>query len=77
MCLEEGTRGAVNERTNNVRPGRSHTNVPMKEHAPTPREKEIQRLHAKGKSPEMIAIRLGMKISKVLLVLSMVPKSPL
>ncbi|MGV3662104.1 MAG: hypothetical protein ACO1TE_18100 [Prosthecobacter sp.] len=49
----------------------------MKQHAPTPREEEIQRLHAKGKSPEMIAIRLGMKISKVLLVLSMVPKPPL
>lgn len=49
----------------------------MKEHAPTPREKEIQRLHAKGKSPEMIAIRLGMKISKVLLVLSMMPKPPI
>ncbi len=49
----------------------------MKDHAPTPREKEIQRLFARGKSPEMIAIRLGMKISKVLLVLSLVPKPPL
>jgi len=49
----------------------------MKEHTLTPREKEIQRLHAKGKTPDMIAIRLGMKISKVLLVLSMMPKPPL
>lgn len=58
-------------------PLRSDSTPSMKEHAPTPREKEIQRLHAKGKSPEMIAIRLGMKISKVLLVLSMVPKPPM
>lgn len=49
----------------------------MKEHAPTPREKEIQRLFERGKSPDMIAIRLGMKISKVLLALSMVAKPPL
>lgn len=49
----------------------------MKDHALTPREKEIQRLHAKGKTPEMIAIRLGMKISKVLLALSILPKAPL
>lgn len=49
----------------------------MKDHLPTPREKEIQRLFERGKSPEMIAIRLGMKISKVLLVLSLVPKPPL
>lgn len=49
----------------------------MKDHIPTPREKEIQRLYTKGKSPEMIAIRLGMKLSKVLLVVSMMTKPPL
>ncbi|MBN8421102.1 MAG: helix-turn-helix transcriptional regulator [Verrucomicrobia bacterium] len=36
---------------------------------PTPREKEIQSLFARGKTPETIAIRMGMKISKVLVVL--------
>ncbi|WP_422323399.1 helix-turn-helix transcriptional regulator [Prosthecobacter sp.] len=40
----------------------------------TPKEKEIQTLFARGKSPETIAIRMGMKISKVLMVLAMVPK---
>ncbi len=40
----------------------------------TPKEKEIQSLFARGKSPETIAIRMGMKISKVLMVLAMVPK---
>jgi len=40
----------------------------------TPQEKEIQNLFARGKSPETIAIRLGMKLSKVLLVIAMVPK---
>lgn len=44
---------------------------------PTPREKEIQRLFTLGKSPEMIAIRLGMKLSKVLLVIAMMPKPTL
>lgn len=44
---------------------------------PTPREKEIQRLFTQGKSPEMIAIRLGMKLSKVLLVIAMMPKPTL
>ncbi len=42
--------------------------------APTPLEKEVQRLHERGKTPDLIAIRLGMKISKVLLVLAMFPK---
>lgn len=37
----------------------------------TPKEKEIQSLFARGKSPETIAIRMGMKISKVL---ALVPK---
>lgn len=42
---------------------------------PKPLEKEIQRLHASGKSPDIIAIRLGMKMSKVLAVLSVLPKA--
>ncbi len=40
----------------------------------TPKEKEIQSLFARGKTPETIAIRMGMKISKVLMVIAMVPK---
>ncbi|OYW76428.1 MAG: hypothetical protein B7Z37_08840 [Verrucomicrobia bacterium 12-59-8] len=40
----------------------------------TPKEKEIQTLFARGKSPETIAIRLGIKISKVLMVIAMMPK---
>jgi DNA-binding CsgD family transcriptional regulator len=39
----------------------------------TPQQKEIRTLHARGKTPETIAIRLGMKISKVLMVLAMEP----
>jgi len=39
----------------------------------TPRDKEIQSLFARGKAPEIIAIRLGIKISKVLLPIAMVP----
>jgi DNA-binding CsgD family transcriptional regulator len=41
----------------------------------TPKEKEIQSLFARGKTPEHISIRLGMKLSKVLLVIAMVPKA--
>ena len=41
----------------------------------TPREKEVQMLYARGKSPEMIAIRLNMKISKVLTMLALMPKA--
>ncbi len=41
---------------------------------PTPREKEVWRLSSHGKAPEIIAIRLGMKLSKVLLILAMLPK---
>jgi DNA-binding NarL/FixJ family response regulator len=41
----------------------------------TPRDKEIQTLFARGKAPEIIAIRLGIKISKVLLAIAMVPKA--
>ena len=40
----------------------------------TPKEKEIQNLFARGKSPDTSAIRLGIKISKVLMVIAMVPK---
>jgi len=40
----------------------------------TPKKKEIQTIFARGKTPETIAIRLGMKLSKVLLVIAMVPK---
>ena len=41
----------------------------------TPKEKEIQSLFARGKSPEHISIRLGMKLSKVLPVIAMIPKA--
>jgi DNA-binding CsgD family transcriptional regulator len=40
----------------------------------TPKEKEIQSLFARGKTPETIAIRMGMKISKVLMAIALVPK---
>ena len=40
----------------------------------TPKEKEVQMLYARGKSPDMIAIRLNMKVSKILALLSLVPK---
>lgn len=42
----------------------------MKPHRLTPSEKEVKRLHASGKSPDIIAIRLGMKLSKVLSILA-------
>ncbi len=48
---------------------------PKEKDSLTPKEKEIQSLFARGKSPETIAIRMGMKISKVLMVLAMVPKT--
>jgi DNA-binding CsgD family transcriptional regulator len=41
----------------------------------SPQEKEIQTLFARGKSPDTIAIRLGIKISKVLMVIALVPKA--
>jgi len=41
----------------------------------TPKEKEIQSLFARGKTPEHISIRLGMKLSKVLPVIAMIPKA--
>lgn len=36
-----------------------------------PIEKEILRLHQAGKSPDLIAIRTGLKMSKVLSILNM------
>lgn len=42
----------------------------MKPRRLTPSEKEVKRLHASGKSPEIIAIRLGMKVSKVLSIIA-------
>ncbi len=48
--------------------------TPKEKDSLTPKEKEIQSLFARGKSPETIAIRLGMKISKVLGVIALVPK---
>jgi len=41
----------------------------------TPKEKEVQMLYARGKSPDMIAIRLNMKVSKILTMLAMIPKA--
>lgn len=41
---------------------------------PSPLEKEVQRLHANGKASDIIAIRLGMKMSKVLSVIAAMPK---
>jgi len=40
----------------------------------TPREKEVQILFARGKAADIIAIRLGMKMSKVLALLEVMPK---
>jgi hypothetical protein len=37
-----------------------------KKRTETPFEKEVKRLHAIGKAPEIIAIRLGAKLSRVL-----------
>jgi hypothetical protein len=46
----------------------SHLHTPMKsaKKTETPFEKEVRRLHANGKSPEIIAIRMGAKLSKIL-----------
>ena len=41
---------------------------------PTSREKEVQILFARGKPADVIAIRLGMKMSKVLALLEVMPK---
>ena len=42
----------------------------MKPHRITPAEKEVKRLHAIGKAPDIIAIRLGMKMSRVLSIIA-------
>ncbi len=36
----------------------------------TPFEKEVKRLHAIGKSADVIAIRLGVKMSRILPIIS-------
>jgi len=46
----------------------------MKIFPPTPIEREVHRLHARGKTPDIIAIRLGMKMSRVLAVLALAAK---
>lgn len=42
--------------------------------APTPIEREVQKLHSRGKAADIIAIRLGMKMSRVLSVIALMPK---
>jgi hypothetical protein len=44
--------------------------TPMKSKKPTPLEKEVKRLHSCGKAPEIIAIRLGIKMSKILPIIA-------
>jgi hypothetical protein len=46
----------------------------MKTFPPTPIEREVHRLHARGKAPDIIAIRLRMKLSRVLSVIALVAK---
>ena len=41
----------------------------------TPKETEVQALYAQGKSPEHIAIRLNMKVSKILTMLAARPNA--
>ena len=48
--------------------------VPFIMRIPTSREKEVQILFARGKPADVIAIRLGMKMSKVLALLEVMPK---
>ncbi len=36
----------------------------------TPFEREVRRLHAIGKSPDIIAIRMGVKMSRILTLLA-------
>jgi len=40
----------------------------------TPKEKEVHLLSSRGKTPDMIAIRLNIKVSKVLSMLDLIPK---
>ena len=42
--------------------------------APTPKEREARALHARGKTPDQIAVRLNVKVSKVLAMLALIPK---
>jgi hypothetical protein len=47
--------------------------IPMKKITPksdSPFEKEVKRLHANGKALDIIALRLGAKMSRVLAVLN-------
>ena len=37
---------------------------------PTPKEREVRTLFERGKSPDAIAIRMGIRVSKVLAMLS-------
>jgi hypothetical protein len=39
-------------------------------HKATPSEKEVKRLHGIGKAPDIIAIRVQMKISRVLSIIA-------
>jgi hypothetical protein len=41
-----------------------------------PIEKEVHRLHQAGKSPDTIAIRIGMKMSRVLSILNPTAVNP-
>jgi hypothetical protein len=41
-----------------------------------PIEKEVHRLHQLGKAPDTIAIRVGMKMSRVLSILGNLPARP-
>jgi DNA-binding CsgD family transcriptional regulator len=41
----------------------------------TPTEREVQKLHARGKAPDVIAIRLGMKMSRVMSLIALVAKA--
>lgn len=44
--------------------------VKAKKRTETPFEREVKRLHAIGKSPDIIAIRLGAKLSRVLTLIA-------
>jgi hypothetical protein len=41
----------------------------------TPQEKEARSLHHRGKAPDVIAVRLGMKMSKVIAAINYVEDS--
>lgn len=74
LKLDQDNKGRVSNHLNIPGDLLSH-NYPMKTtFPPTPIEKEVQRLHARGKAPDIIAIRLGMKMSKVLSVIALMAK---